>query len=82
MNKLDVKAFGLATGIVWGGGVMLLGLAASFSGNGNEIVQFLGVYYLGYQATVIGSLIGCLWGFVDMGICGLLIAWLYNKFAR
>jgi len=38
--------------------------------------------YLGYTPTVLGSIIGGIWGFVDAGIGGLLLAWLYNKFLK
>ena len=82
MAKLDVKALGLALGIVWGGCTLILGITAMFFDYGTGLVRALSSLYLGYEATLTGSVIGGIWGFFDMGIGGVLIAWLYNKFVR
>lgn len=82
MAKLDVKALGLAFGIVWGVALLLMGIAAMLFSYGDRFVKALGSIYCGYKATVLGSLIGGIWGFVDAGICGVAIAWLYNKLAK
>lgn len=82
MTKLDVKAFGIAVGVVWGVSVFILGIAAMLSGWGGEFVQFLAKMYYGYQPTILGSLIGAIYGFIDAGIGGIILAWLYNKLAK
>lgn len=82
MAKLDVKAFGLAFGITWGVSVMFIGLICMVSGWGRSFVDAIGKFYFGYHATLLGSLAGGIFGFFDMGIGGLIIAWLYNKFAK
>lgn len=82
MAKLDVKALGLALGITWGVCALLLGLSAVICGYGVGLVRALGTLYIGYKPTVIGSFIGGIWGFVDAGIGGVLIAWIYNKFTK
>lgn len=79
-NKLDVKALGLAFGIMWGLGIFLLGLAAMLFGWGNEWVSLFSSGYLGFDATFPGSLIGGIWGFIDGLIGGIVLAWLYNRF--
>jgi len=79
--KLDVKAAGLALGTVWGAGVLIAGLLA-MTGFGAEFVAAIGQYYIGYAATLIGSIIGGVWGFIDAFIGGVVIAWLYNKFSQ
>jgi len=76
--KLDVTRLGLALGIVWGGGVLLLGLMAAAWDWGTPAVALLGSLYLGYAPTAAGILTGTLWGLADGFICGALIAWLYN----
>lgn len=81
MAKLDVKALGLTLGIVWGGCMLLLGLSTTFWGWGSGVVNAFSSLYIGYEATVFGSLIGGVWGFFDAGIGGVIIAWLYNKLA-
>jgi len=82
MAKLDVKALGLTLGIVWGAALLIMGIAAMFFNYGGGFVKALGSLYCGYQATIPGSLIGAIWGFVDAAICGVVIAWLYNKLAK
>ncbi|MCF7908864.1 MAG: bacteriophage holin [Candidatus Omnitrophica bacterium] len=82
MAKLDVKALGLTLGIVWGVALLIMGMVAMFFNYGGGFVRALGSIYYGYEATTLGSLIGGFWGFIDAGICGIIIAWLYNKFAK
>ena len=82
MAKLDVKAFGLACGIIWGIGVFLLGIGGLLFGYGAKCGEALASVYIGYTPTLLGSAIGGIWAFVDAGIGGLIIAWLYNKLAK
>ena len=72
MAKLDVKALGLALGIIWGACVLIMGLLATACGYGAGFVEGMGSLYIGYKATVLGSLIGGVIGFIDAGIGGLL----------
>jgi len=80
--KLDVKAFGLALGIVWAAGAFIMGISAMTSGYCAKFVEALGTVYIGYKATFPGSAIGSIWAFFDAGIGGLIIAGLYNKLAK
>ena len=82
MARLDVKAFGLACGLLWGLAMFLLGIIDMLTKWGDGWGALMSTVYIGYQPTIIGSLIGGLWGFVDAGIGGLVLAWLYNKFAK
>ncbi len=79
--RLSPLAFGLSLGLVWGASVLIMGLIAFYFAFGTEFVTAMGVLYINYEATVIGSLIGGLYGFIDAFIGGLVIAWLYNIFA-
>ena len=79
--KLDVRAMGIAWGVVWSFGVILTGLLAAYTGLGKAFVDIMGSCYIGYTPTLTGSLIGGTWAFVDGGITGALIAFIYNKFA-
>ena len=82
MNKLDPKALGLACGILWAIGILFMGLTAMFCPWSKVFVDALGIMYVGYSATVIGTFIGIVWGFIDAAIGGFLIAWLYNKLLK
>ncbi len=81
MKKLDSMAMGLAFGVLWAAGVLIIGLLATFTGYGSELIASLGTVYLGLEATLVGVVIGAVWGFVDAFIGGYVLAWLYNKFA-
>lgn len=82
MNKLDPKACGLAFGILWAGSVVIMGVAALVSSWAQPFVDVLSVMYVGYSASVIGILLGAVWGFLDAFIGGWVFAWLYNKFLK
>ena len=83
MAKLDIKAFGLAAGILWGASLIIMGIIAMGApGYCGDFVAAVGSKYVGYNATILGSIIGGIWGFIDAGIAGLILAWLYNKFAK
>jgi len=82
MAKLNVKTVGFVAGMVWGGGVFLLGVLAMVFNFGTRFVLILSSMYIGYKITILGSIIGGLWGFVDACIGGVAVAWFYNKFAK
>ena len=82
MIKLNIKAFGLAMGILWAAYALLLGISSMALGWGTEFVRMLATVYKGYDATLIGCIIGSAWAFIDALVCGVLFAWLYNKFAK
>ena len=80
--KLNIKALGLASGIVWGLSIFLLTYWFIFFGHpGNILIKLSGVY-LGYSVTWYGAFVGLIWGFADAFIGGAVLAWLYNKFAK
>jgi len=76
--KLNVKALAVAFGIIWGGCAFIFGLWATFFAPAAVIVDFLGQFYIGYGVGFVGAILGFVWGFFDAGICGLILAWLYN----
>jgi len=79
MVKLDVKAFGFALGLVWGILSFLLGVVDTLYFWGNTWGKMMAQVYLGYNPTILGSIIGAIWGFVYASILGFAIAWMYNR---
>lgn len=77
---LESKKLGLAIGITAAIYVVFQGAAAGLFGWGTAAVQLLSSYYLGYAPTVVGSIIGGIWAFVDGWIFGALVGYFYNKF--
>ncbi len=77
--KLNVKAFALACGLLWGAGIfMLTWWIIALEGVTYEMT-LLGRIYRGYEISPMGSLIGFVWAFIDGLIGGAVFAWLYNK---
>jgi len=78
--KLDVKAFALTCGIIWGAGLFLLTWwIIAFEGVTGD-VTLIGRLYKGYRISPLGSIIGLIWAFADGLIGGAVFAWLYNLF--
>ena len=82
MLKLDVKAFGFALGVVWGGLMFLLGIADMLYFWGNTWGRMMTVIYVGYSPTVFGSIVGAVWGFIYADLLGLALASMYNRFVE
>ncbi|WP_455276874.1 bacteriophage holin [[Eubacterium] cellulosolvens] len=80
-EKLSVKGLALSIGILWAIAILLTGISATFSTWGDKYVELIGSMYIGYSASIAGSIIGAVWGFIDGLIAGAVIAWLYNRFA-
>ena len=79
--KLNIRAFGLACGLVWGFGLFVLTWwIMVFDGATGEITM-IGRLYRGYSITPVGSLIGLAWALADGLIGGLIFAWFYNLLA-
>jgi hypothetical protein len=77
--KLNIKAFALACGIIWGLGLFCLTWwVIAFDGATGE-PTLIGMLYRGYNISAMGSVIGLVWGFFDGLIGGLVFAWLYNR---
>ena len=79
--QLNVKAFALACGLLWGIGLFALTWwIIAFDGVTHE-VTFIGRCYRGYNISPLGSVLGLVWGFPDAFVGGAVMAWLYNLIA-
>jgi hypothetical protein len=79
--KLDIRAFSLCCGLIWGFGLFFLTWwVMAFDGVTHE-PTLIGQLYRGYNISPIGSVIGLLWAFPDAFIGGAVFAWLYNSLA-
>ena len=76
--KLNIKAFALTCGLVWGLGVFCLTWwIIAFDGSTGE-ATFLGSIYRGFNISPMGSVIGLVWALADGAIGGAIFAWFYN----
>jgi hypothetical protein len=80
--KIDPKAFGLTSGILWGLGLFsLTWWIIAFDGASKKPTA-ISKLYRGYTISPRGSVIGLVWAFFDALCGGLCFAWLYNRFAE
>ncbi len=80
--KINIKALSLTIAIVWGGGILLVGLGNLMANTyGVAFLEVVASIYPGYQAaSSFGDVIvGTLYGLVDGLIGGLIIGWVYNR---
>lgn len=77
-QKINPQAFGLAAGVIWGLGVLLLTLMNMFWGMAGTMIDILSMYPW-YEVSAAGAFIGLVWGFIDAFIAGFIMAWIYNK---
>jgi hypothetical protein len=76
--KLNVLAFGLACGLVWGLGVFCLAWwVMAFEGATGDLMG-IGHVYRGFNISPLGSIIGLVWGLFDGFFGGLILAVIYN----
>ena len=79
--RLNVRAFALTCGLVWGVGIFLITWwIIAFEGVSGD-VTFLGRVYRGYNISPLGSVIGLVWALADGAIGGAIFAWLHNLIA-
>ena len=79
--KLNVKAFALTCGLVFGFGLFFLTWwIIAFDGATGE-ATFIGRIYRGYTISPGGSGIGFCWAFADWLIGGAIFGWVYNGIA-
>ena len=77
--KLNVRAFALAIGLVWGlNWFFLTWFMIALDGISYEMT-IIGRIYRGFTVSPVGSIAALLWGFLDGYLLGLLIAWIYNQ---
>jgi len=77
--KLNIRAFAIACGLIWGLGLFALTWwIIAFDGATSD-ATFIGRIYRGYSLTPAGSIYGLIWAFFDGLIGGGIFAWLYNR---
>lgn len=81
--RLNARAWGIAVGLAFGGGLLLATLFLVIKG-GPDVgahLKLLGQFFPGYSVTVLGSFVGFVYGFVLGYALGRLIGVVYNRVA-
>ena len=77
---MNVKAFALAAGILWGFLLFAVTLLEAARSEGHTL-NALSAVYPGYFVSYLGSAVGLVYGFVSAALIGAAFCWLYNQFA-
>ena len=81
-NRVCIGVLGLSLGLTWGLGLFFIGIGAwLWAPWGNSFIATMASVYVGYDASLSGSIFGFLWGLLDGFIGGAILAGLYNFFA-
>jgi hypothetical protein len=80
---LNARAWGIAFGLVLGGGLFLATLFLVVKGGPTpgQHLQLLGAFFPGYRVSVLGSLVGFVYAFVVGYALGRVIGEVYNRLA-
>lgn len=84
MKRLEIRAFAIASGLVWGGAILLVALLNLLRASyGLAFLEVVASIYPGYHAGMgLGSAVtGAFYGLVDGVVGGALFAWIHNMFA-
>lgn len=82
--KLNIRAAAAASALVWGGAVLIVGVANVIQPRyGREFLELVASIYPGYKARPRFSqvAVGTAYAVVDGAVGGALCAWLYNRLA-
>jgi hypothetical protein len=82
--RLSVKGLALAIGVLWAVCILLVGIVNLVSPSyGVAFLAWASSIYPGFHNThhFLDVIVGALYGLVDGGIGGAIVAWLYNCFA-
>jgi len=79
--RLNGRAWGIAAGLLLGGGLFIATNILVLKGGANvgKHLRLLAVFFPGYSVTFVGSIIGFIYAFVLGYAVGRLIGGVYNR---
>lgn len=77
--KLDAVKFGIAFGIIYATIFFLYAMIGALFGWGEEMIDLIGKFYVGFGASFMGAVIGAIWGLAIGFVFFALAAWIYNR---
>jgi len=82
--RLNGRAWGIAAGLLLGGGLFLATILLVLRGgpNAGQHLSLLRVFFPGYQVSVVGAVIGFIYAFVVGYALGRLVGAVYNRLVR
>lgn len=81
VRRLNARAWGIAVGLLFGGGLFLATIVLVIKGGPHvgAHLELLSNYFPGYRVTAVGSLVGFVYGFVLGYGTGRLIGTVYDR---
>ncbi len=81
IQRLNERAWGIALGLMLGGGLFLATLILVLRGGPNigAHLGLIAVYFPGYSVSFLGSLVGFIYGFVLGYGVGRVVGLVYNR---
>lgn len=81
LARLNARAWGIAIGLLFGGGLFLATTILLIKGGPNvgQHLALLRAYFPGYSVTIPGSFIGFVYGFVVGYALGRVVGMVYNR---
>jgi len=81
IRRLNARAWGIAVGLLLGGGLFLATNILVLKGGENvgQHLELLSQFFPGYSVSFVGSLIGFVYAFVGGYIIGRAIGYVYNR---
>lgn len=77
--RWSVRGLALSCGILWALAMLFMGLMGLYYGYGLEFLKVMESVYVGFELSLMGVVIGTVWGFIDGIVGGAIFAWVYNK---
>lgn len=79
---MNTRRAALTGGILWGGCFFLTTLLSVYTGYGKSFLEVWTSVYPGYNISLTGSIIGLVYGFLDMFVGVYIIAWVYKRVGK
>ena len=82
--KWNTRRFAITGGTVWGLCLFVTTLASVFTGESyaKSFLDGIASIYPGYSISLGGSIVGLIYGFLDLFVGVYIFAWVYNKLGK
>lgn len=82
--KWDTKRFAITGGITWALCLFAITLVSAFTGGSyaKPFLDGIGSIYPGYSISLVGSIVGLVYGFFDVFIGVYIFTWVYKKIGK
>lgn len=81
--KWNTKRVALAGGIIWALGMFVTTIISIYTnGYAQEFLNIMASIYPGYTISLAGSVIGAIYGFLDVFVLVYIFTWIYKKLGK